>query len=115
MIADLKTPPCNLGVAKFSSIIAETALDRPIPELSRNRLGLRLREDPIGGDIRVLRGELVMEINQGIQADSTSQLSTQFEPIPDVGTPDSDPQVDHVYSKDVKAMETTGEAILGVS
>ena len=56
-----------------------------------------------------------MEINQGIQADSTSQLSTQFEPIPDVGTPDSDPQVDHVYSKDVKAMETTGEAILGVS
>ena len=115
MIADLKTPPCNLGVAKFSSIIAETELDRPIPELSRNRLGLRLREDPIGGDIRVLRGELVMEINQGIQADSTSQLSTQFEPIPDVGTPDSDPQVDHVYSKDVKAMETTGEAILGVS
>ena len=115
MIADLKTPPCNLGVAKFSSIIAETALDRPIPELSRNQLGLRLREDPIGGDIRVLRGELVMEINQGIQADSTSQLSTQFEPIPDVGTPDSDPQVDHVYSKDVKAMETTGEAILGVS
>ena len=115
MIADLKTPPCNLGVAKFSSIIAETALNRPIPELSRNRLGLRLREDPIGGDIRVLRGELVMEINQGIQADSTSQLSTQFEPIPDVGTPDSDPQVDHVYSKDVKAMETTGEAILGVS
>tara|TARA_B100000482_G_scaffold165708_1_gene129769 strand:+ start:285 stop:632 length:348 start_codon:yes stop_codon:yes gene_type:complete len=115
VIADLKTPPCNLGVAKFSSISAETALDRPIPELSRNRLGLRLREDPIGGDIRVLRGELVMEINQGIQADSTSQLSTQFEPIPDVGTPDSDPQVDHVYSKDVKAMETTGEAILGVS
>ena len=97
MIADLKTPPCNLGVAKFSAISAETALDRPIPELSRHRLGLRLREDPTGGDIRVLRGELVMEIYQGIQADSTSQLSAQFEPFPDVGSPDSKSHVDHVY------------------
>ena len=99
MIADLNTPPCNLGAAKFSSISAETALDRPIPELSRNRLGLRLREDPTGGDIRVLRGELVMEIKRKTQVDSTSQLSTQFEPFPDVGSPDSDPHVHHVRRK----------------
>ena len=63
-MADLKTPPCNLGAAKFSSISADTALNCPAAELTRNRLGLRLREDPTGGDIRVLRGELVMEINQ---------------------------------------------------
>jgi hypothetical protein len=78
VIADLKTPPCNLGAAKFSSISADTALNRPVPELTRNRLGLRLREDPTRSANRVLKGDLVSEINEGTQADSTNQILTQF-------------------------------------
>ena len=84
MIADLKTPPCNLGAAKFSSINADTALNRPVPELTRNRLGLCLREDPTGSANRVLRGDLFLEINQETQADSIEQIWNQFELFPDV-------------------------------
>ena len=83
-MADLKTPPCNLGAAKFSSISADTALNCPAAELTRNRLGLRLREDPTGSANRVLKGDLFVEINQETQADSTEQILNQFELFPDV-------------------------------
>ena len=83
-MADLKTPPCNLGAAKFSSISADTALNCPAPELTRNRLGLLLREDPTGSANKVLRGDLFVEINQETQADSTEQNLNQFELFPDV-------------------------------
>ena len=84
MIADLKTPPCNCGVAKFSSISAETALVRPVPKHSRNRLGLRFREDPTGSANRVLRGDLFVKVNHETQADSLEQILNQFELFPDV-------------------------------
>jgi hypothetical protein len=83
-MADLKTPPCNLGAAKFSSISADTALNRPVPELTRNRLGLCLREDLTGSANRVLRGDLFVEINHETQADSIEQILNQFELFPDV-------------------------------
>ena len=90
-MADLKTPPCNLGAAKFSSISADTALNRPVPELNRpvpeltrNRLGLCLREDLTGSANRVLRGDLFVEINHETQADSIEQILNQFELFPDV-------------------------------
>ena len=83
-MADLKTPPCNLGAAKFSSISADTALNCPAAELTRNRLGLRLREDPTGSANRVLKGDLFVEINQETQADSITRILNQFELFPDV-------------------------------
>ena len=83
-MADLKTPPCNLGAAKFSSISADTALNRPVPELTRNRLGLCLREDLTESANRVLRGDLFVKINHDTQADSIEQILNQFELFPDV-------------------------------
>ena len=83
-MADLKTPPCNLGAAKFSSISADNALNRPVPELTRNRLGLCLRENPTGSANRVLKGDLFVEINHETQADSIEQILNQFELFPDV-------------------------------
>ena len=71
-------------MAKFSSIRAETALVRAVPKRTRNRLGLRFREDPTGSANRVLKGDLFVEINQETQADSTEQILNQFELFPDV-------------------------------
>jgi hypothetical protein len=53
-MADRKTPPCNLGTAKFSSMKAETVLDLVAPELTRNRrLDRRVRAKPTEGNISI--------------------------------------------------------------
>ena len=53
-MADRKTPPCNLGTAKFSSMKAETVLDLVAPELTRNRrLDRLVRAKPTEGNVSI--------------------------------------------------------------
>jgi hypothetical protein len=115
VIADLKTPPCNLGVAKFSSISADAALNRPVPELARNRLGLRLREDPTRSANRVLKVDLFIEINQETQADSTNQILTQFELFPDAESKIRIPASTISIEKDASTIRVLGGSNLEVS
>ena len=64
-MADLKTPPCNLGTAKFSSMKAETVLDLVAPELTRNRrLDRRVRAKPTEGNISIEQGTSVERSNE---------------------------------------------------
>ena len=114
-MADLKTPPCNLGAAKFSSISADTALNCQAAELTRNRLGLRLREDPTGSVNRVLKSDLFVEIPQETQADSSNQVLTQFELFPDVGSKISLPASTISIEKAASTNEFSGGSNLEVS
>ena len=53
-MADRKTPPCNVGTAKFSSMKAETVLVLVAPELTRNhRLERSVRAKPTEGNISI--------------------------------------------------------------
>ena len=64
-MADLKTPPCNLGTAKFSSMKAETVLDLVAPDLTRNRrLARRFRAKPTEGNISIEQGTSVERSNK---------------------------------------------------
>ena len=114
-MADLNTPPCNLGAAKFNSINAYTVLDRPVPGRSRNRLGLRLREDPTGSVNKVLKSDLFVEIPQETQADSSNQVLTQFELFPDVGSKISLPASTISIEKAASTNEFSGGSNLEVS
>ena len=59
-MADRKTPPCNLGTAKFSSMKAETVLVVVAPELIRNRrLDRRVRAKLTEGNISIEQGNSV--------------------------------------------------------
>ena len=64
-MADRKTPPCNLGTAKFSSMKAETVLDLVAPELTRNRrLDRRVRAKPTEANISIEQGTSVERSNK---------------------------------------------------
>jgi hypothetical protein len=64
-MADRKTPPCNLGTAKFSSMKAETVLDLVAPDLTRNRrLARRVRAKPTEGNISIEQGTSVERSNK---------------------------------------------------
>ena len=54
-------------MATFSSIRAEEVLALTVLELSKNRLDFRIREEPAGGDISVIDGDLLFEIQQVVQ------------------------------------------------
>ena len=64
-MADRKTPPCNIGTAKFSSIKAETMLDLVAPELTRDRrIDRRVRTKPTEGNISIEQGNSVERSNK---------------------------------------------------
>ena len=64
-MADLKTPPCNLGTAKFSSMKAETVLVLVAPKLTRNRrLDSRVRAKPTEGNISIEQRNSVERSNK---------------------------------------------------
>ena len=64
-MADRKTPPCNLGTAKFSSMKAETVLVLVAPELTRTRrLDRRVRAKPTEGNISIEQGTSVERSNK---------------------------------------------------
>lgn len=63
-MADRKTPPCNIGTAKFSSMKAETVLELVTTELTRNRrLERRVRAKPTEGNISIEQGTAVERSN----------------------------------------------------
>ena len=64
-MADRKTPPCNVGTAKFRSMKAETVLVLVAPELIRNRrLDRRVRAKPTEGNISIEQGTSVERSNK---------------------------------------------------
>ena len=64
-MADRKTPPCNIGTAKFSSMKAETVLVLVAPELTRNhRLDRSVRAKPTEGTISIEQGNSVERSNK---------------------------------------------------
>ena len=64
-MADRKTPPCNLGTAKFSSMKAETVLDLIAPELTRKRrLDRRVRAKPTEANISIEQGTSIERSNK---------------------------------------------------
>ena len=64
-MADRKTPPCNFGTAKFSSMNAETVLDLVAPEPTRNRRReRRIRAKPTEGKISIEQGTSVERSNK---------------------------------------------------
>ena len=58
IVADLKTPPCNLGTAKFSSIRVEEVLALGVLGFCKNGLDFGVREVPITGNVLSFRGSL---------------------------------------------------------
>ena len=66
-MADRKTPPCNLGTAKFSSMKADTVLDLVAPELTRNRrINRRVRAETTEGNISIEQGTSVERSNKDL-------------------------------------------------
>ena len=82
-MADLKTPPCNLGSAKFSSLSAEEVLVLRLLELSRNRFDLGFGKKPDCCDICILKATSFFRSKFKVRA--SLLFSRANEPIPDIG------------------------------
>ena len=66
VVADLKTPPCNLATAKFSSMRAEVVLALRVLGFGKNGLDFAFVE-ATGSNVCVIYSDLFLEVEEMIE------------------------------------------------